>query len=206
MRKLAAILVALSVALAPTVAPCAQPSVVVGEVVAQRGTAAVLRDEQRQPLFVGAAVHRGDRVVTDAAARVQIAFIDRSVLAVGPESEIVIDRYAPDASEPGVARVLSLVLGIVRAVANPNPGGEFDIRTRVALASVRATDWIVEAQPDRTAVFVLDGRVAVQGQAGGEVVLTPGEGTDVVTGAPPGAPKRWGDQRVADALTRTAVR
>jgi len=80
------------------------------------------------------------------------------------------------------------------------------VTTGTAIASVRSTDWVIEAKPDDTAVFVVDGRVQVvnRGQTGG-VLLYPGFGTDVRPDSPPTTPKRWGQARVDSALARTRL-
>jgi ferric-dicitrate binding protein FerR (iron transport regulator) len=79
----------------------------------------------------------------------------------------------------------------------------FNVVTPQAIAAVRGTKWAVDAEGEKTSVFVVDGRVRVARSAGrrGSVVLGPGEGVDVETS---GAlvVKRWGAARVAALMAR----
>lgn len=81
--------------------------------------------------------------------------------------------------------------------------GRFQVQTPHAVASVRGTTWAVDVKPGQSDVFVRDGRVGVsriQGSRG--VVLSAGEGVDVVPGSAPLVVKRWGAPRVAALLAR----
>jgi hypothetical protein len=80
------------------------------------------------------------------------------------------------------------------------------VTTRTAVASVRSTQWIVDAGADSTGVFAIEGRVTVvDRQMRGGVILDPGYGTDVRAGEPPSQPKRWGQKRVDDVTARTSL-
>lgn len=177
----------------------------VGKVVQQRGAVTVLRDMTPSLLLLGAPVFRSDRIVTGPDSRIKIEFADRSVLAIGSDSDITVDTFLTEQGNR-VSAVLSMLFGIVRATITPaSAQAGFDIKTRAAVASARSTDWIVEAKPDHTSVFVAEGEVAVIHRDGGGVVLTAGEGTDVIGDAPPKQPARWSDSRRQDAFARTRV-
>jgi ferric-dicitrate binding protein FerR (iron transport regulator) len=80
---------------------------------------------------------------------------------------------------------------------------EFQIRTPLAIAAVRGSLWIVDAQPGRTSVFVQHGVVAVERRGGSNiVVLREGDGVDVVAERAPLVRKRWGAPRAAALLAR----
>ncbi len=186
--------------------PGAAAGTVVGQVVRLEGAAVVERGGARQPLTVGRELHTEDRVWTRAGGKVRIELADRSVLTIGPDTEVVLADYA--VSKTAVEGVLSLVIGIVRmAVGASMDRRKVEVRTRAAVASVRSTDWITEAAADgRAAVFVVAGQVKVDPTGGGAgVVLDPGHGTDVDPGALPTAPKAWGEKRKARALRLTAL-
>ena len=115
----------------------------------------------------------------------------------------MLSTYLPEDDGRGV---LTLLLGIVRTSLSGVWSGGFEVRTRAAVASVRATDWITEIGDDRTSVFVVEGSVAVRGTGdGAQVVLEEGFGVDVEAGQPPPPPKEWGASRVEQALARTRV-
>ncbi len=78
----------------------------------------------------------------------------------------------------------------------------FEVKTPQAIAAVRGTKWAVDASHEKTAVFVVDGRVSVARIRGpGRVDLGPGEGVDVgATGEL--IVKRWPPARVAALMAR----
>jgi hypothetical protein len=179
----------------------------VGEIIGQSGQATVERVNGTVGLAIGAAVYESDRIVTGPDGRIKVRFKDGTIVAVSNDSELVVADYVTDKDRDRVGAVLSLLLGILRAtVAGGGAQGGFEIETRIAVASVRSTDFMVEAKGGHAAVVVLDGTVEVAGAGtGSTVILEPGEGTDVEAGAPPGTPKRWGQARVDAFLARTAV-
>ena len=188
-------------------APQVQAEDPVAKVTALTGTVTALRGGKAVLLVREAAVFRADKIFTYHDARVKLRFADGTVVAVGADSRLIVVEYLDEGST--AQRVLDLVQGILRATVSAVRGEErFDIRTRTAVASARSTDWMVEAKADTSAVFVIEGRVAVESRAAvaGEVVLGPGEGTDVATGQAPKAPVEWGQPRVDGFLARTTVR
>ncbi len=79
----------------------------------------------------------------------------------------------------------------------------FQVTTPQAIAAVRGTKWVVDAQQSRTSVLVLRGRVAVRRPGGaGQVVLGPGDGVDVEPGTAALITKRWPQPRVDALLAR----
>jgi ferric-dicitrate binding protein FerR (iron transport regulator) len=112
-------------------------------------------------------------------------------------------RYAVvDDNGDGRPEALRLDRGGALVKVAPGAGGGFQILTPRAVASVRGTEWAVDAASDATSVFVLSGRVAVTPRGGGTgVVLQAGEGVDV---RGPGRQRaiRWGAARVSALLAR----
>ena len=134
----------------------------VGEVLKQRGSVTAMRDGAIKALDVGEPVFQTDRIVTGSEARVKLRLVDGTVVAIGADSEIELTEYAIIEADNRLNAVLSLVRGIIRAtVTGGDPPAPFDIRTQAAVASVRSTDWIVEAVDGKTGVFVVEGLVAV---------------------------------------------
>lgn len=82
-------------------------------------------------------------------------------------------------------------------------GKTFQVSTPQAIAAVRGTKWAVDATGDKTSVFVVNGRVAVNrtGNDKQGVVLGPGEGVDVESTGPLTV-KRWAPARVAALMAR----
>jgi hypothetical protein len=198
--RCAAVVLALGLLLAAV--PAAEAQTQVGEVTDLTGPAVALQGDRPRTLRRGAPVHAEDRLRTYARAKLEVAFRDGGVLRLGPDSVVEVARYAA-ADGRGT---LQLIRGALRmAIERLSGWTGFEVRTAHAVASARSTEWVVVADTDGTAVFVVDGRVGVAAQ-GRTVELGPGEGTDVPAGGPPGAVKRWGQARVDAVLARTTLR
>lgn len=109
--------------------------------VATSGVKAVGADGTVRDLVRRAPVFAGDRLVTGSAARVQIKFTDGSIMALKPNSEMSVDRYAYE--EKGAqAMFMSLVKGGFRTVTGAigkTSRQDYRISTPVATIGVRGT-------------------------------------------------------------------
>ena len=178
-------------------------SAAVGQVVRQQGVVTALRSTVARPLHLGASVFQGDRIITAAEAKVEIAFNDGSTLTLGTQTSVDLETYSPASQRGGR---LSLLIGIIRSSLSSLWRGGFEVHTRAAVASARSTEWITEVGEDRASVFVVSGQVAVTGTATGATVsLSEGDGTDVDVGGSPSPPTQWGAARVQDVLARTRL-
>ena len=166
------------------------------------GGVVVVRSDAELTLGVADVIDVADRIRTAADGRAEITFTDGSILTVGPDSEVEVSFFAPEASDS--TALLDLVSGIARLTVNKATGwGRFEVRTTTAVASVRGTDYLVEALPDKSAVFVAEGRVAVSSRAGaGTIILRMGQGVDVTAEYVPLVAKTWGEKRRNAALAR----
>ncbi len=195
---------ALPLLLVATRVRTAEP-LVVGTLTRLVGSAAVIRAAAEMAAARGMTLQEGDRIVTNVAAKLEITGADGTALTIGEQTTVVLTRLVvPTAARRG-SGLLDLIQGILR-IRLPGSWSRFEVTTRTAVASVRSTDWIVDAAADNTAVFVVEGRVQVTNQAmTAAVLLDPGFGTDVKADAPPTTPKRWGKPRVDAALARTQI-
>jgi hypothetical protein len=177
----------------------------VAEVVRARGQVSKTDGTEKTPLAAGSPVGVGDTIVTADGAKVDLRFADGSLLTVGPSSQVKISQYAPAAD--GGEALMSLLSGILKLIVNDGAHWRrFAVESETAVASVRGTEWLVDAGAGTTAVFVLRGSVEVAGRGTqpGMVTLGPGQGTDVRQSAPPTIPKLWGAARRFKALARVS--
>lgn len=166
------------------------------------GAVAVLRNGAETAAGIGSDILVTDTVRTGTDGKAEVTFTDGSVLTVGPDSEVAVSFFAPDASES--VALLDLISGIARMTVNKATAwGRFEVRTTTAVASVRGTEYLVEALPDKSSVFVAEGRVAVSSRVGaGTIILRQGQGVDVTKEYVDLVAKTWGDKRRDDALAR----
>lgn len=191
----------------PLVRPAAQPAEgeAAGLVTGLSGRATATLDGATRTLHRGAVVHQQDSLATAAGAKLKINLADGSTLAMGENSRLVLTSVIDDAGR-GHGVVLDLVAGIVRAVLGPSRPEIFEVRGRVAVAAARSTDFFVETESRRTAVFVAAGEVAATEIYGDDaVLLAAGEGIDIRRGVATGRPVRWGQRRIDDFVARTMV-
>jgi hypothetical protein len=79
------------VCLAPLSADAAED---IAQIKVAKGTVLVERAGQRMPAKVGTHVQATDTIITGPDGSVGISFVDNSLLSMGPNSELKIDRFA----------------------------------------------------------------------------------------------------------------
>jgi hypothetical protein len=133
-----------------------------------------------------APIYWQDLIRTDRGGRVRVGLLDGSILNVGSESSLRVVQHDPGAQQTQ----LELSYGRVRATAVriARPGGNFAVRTPVAVAGVVGTGFSVLAAADFSLIFCSVGAVRVRNSdenVPGEVIIHAGEFTRVVRGMPP---------------------
>jgi hypothetical protein len=117
-----------------------------GVVKVAKGTAEVERGGQRLPATVGMKVREGDVVVTGRDGAVGITFADNSLLSLGPDSRLSVDRFAFDPTTHRGAFEASLgggtLSGVSGKIAKHSPEA-MKVRTPAALLGVRGTEFLV---------------------------------------------------------------
>ncbi|MDF1553780.1 MAG: FecR family protein [Deferrisomatales bacterium] len=97
---------------------------------------------------LGAALYRGDTVITLKGARAQIRLGDDSRLSMASEAKLVILKSFVDAAK-GRSTFLGVSLGKIRFLIRKLMGefkvSEFEVKTRTAVAGVRGSDFVIEA-------------------------------------------------------------
>jgi hypothetical protein len=134
---------------------------------------------------VGAPVHMSDRLRTGANARLQVTFRDNSVLTLGENANVVVDRYVfnPQKSTGEVA--LNATRGAFRFA-----GGKIEqlqtkkvtVSTPVAALAVRGTHFWAGPIDGKYGVLLLNGKLGVRNRAGAVTLSHPGWGTDIALG------------------------
>lgn len=147
------------------------------------------------PLTPGPLPEAAVKVETGPGSRAEITCDDGVTVTVGVETEVNLEVLVSE--EPGPAdAILQLIRGIVGLVAPDAGPRRFEVRTPLAIASVRSTEWLVEHDAEQgTAVFVREGKV-VCGTRHRKVELTAGEGVTVPTDQQPQPVKVWGQARI----------
>lgn len=145
-------------------------------------------------------------VSTPAGARVELLCEDGTRVTLGPETEVNLASLLPSPPHGVGAAAVQLLDGIVGLAVEARRGLGFELRAPLAIASVRSTRWLAEADRAHTAFFVREGRVRVRPtDEGPGRSLDPGEGLDLRPGEPVGPVVEWGAPRVAETRARLGL-
>lgn len=122
------------------------------------------------PVNVGDSVYRDQIIRTAADSSAVLVFLDKSSMAVGPQSEVRLDEFV----FKGGARTVDTVKGFFRFISGPGGDGHnYNVRTPHATIAVRGTTFDVRVTAAGTAVVLHAGAVDVC-SAGECRSLTPG--------------------------------
>jgi len=134
----------------------------VGTAVAVRNKVTIQAAEQSQPLRKGEVLHQDEVLATGKASSVEIELLDKTKLAVGADSTIVLDKLVFDASAPTRTVTLNMSKGAFRFITGLSPKESYEIKTPTATMGVRGTvfDVFVSAEGE-TAILLHEGAVDV---------------------------------------------
>lgn len=120
-----------------------------GMIKSARGTAAIERDGRKMPALAGAALQPSDRVVTGADGSVGITLRDETLLAVGPNSNVWLEKYAfdPTSHEGRLdATVRKGTLGVISGKLSKQSPGAVSFRTPTSILGVRGTEFVIDVK------------------------------------------------------------
>ncbi len=150
------------------------------------------------PLGLGSLPKGTEAITTGADTRLEITCLDGLVLTVGPDTRIMLGELQ-GMTGPESSLVMELLRGIVGVVAPYRNWDVFEIRTPVAIASVRSTEWLVGHNAvTGTSVYVRKGRVAV-GSPSTDLELDEGEGVALAGTRSVGTVPDWDSRRLVAA-------
>ncbi len=145
-----------------------------------------------QKLAAGTQLHGGENVLTGPRSSATYRFADGSVLTQQAFSKLSFGRLAGYGKTGMVSTELSLDNGRLEAHASKqlSPAGAFQVKTVVAVAGLRGTDFRLNLGEDGKTLRneVLQGTVDITAQ-GKEVGVEAGYGTVVEAGKPPEPPR-----------------
>jgi hypothetical protein len=124
----------------------ALPASDVGEIKVSRGAVHIERGGQQLPGPIRTRIQQSDVIITGADGSAGITFMDDSLLSVGPNSVLAIDRFEFDSTTHRGTFDSSLKKGTLAAVsgklAKQSPDA-MKVRTPAAVLGVRGTEFVV---------------------------------------------------------------
>ena len=122
----------------------------VGRVKVVKGGVSIERAGRSLPATVGMKIQEGDVIVTGRDGAAGVTFNDDSLLSVGPDSVLAVDRFAFDTTTHAGRFDTSLRRGTLSVVsgqlAKQSPDA-MKVRTPSTILGVRGTEFVVRAVP-----------------------------------------------------------
>jgi hypothetical protein len=143
----------------------AQDAAIIGTITFQVGEARLERNGQTTSAVKGLGLKVGDRLHTGADGHLHARMVDNGFISVRPSGRLHIQSYTYAPQDPAANRVgLMLESGVARTVSGK--AGEanrehYRFNTPIAAIGLRGTDYVVQALPEITRVFVLKGAVTL---------------------------------------------
>jgi hypothetical protein len=119
----------------------------VGQIKVMAGTVHLEREGKRLPAQVGMAVRQSDSLITGFDGTAGVTFTDNSLLSVGPNSTLAIDRYAFDSTTHAGQFDASLKKGSLAVVSGKivkQSPGAMRVHTPTSIMGVRGTEFAVK--------------------------------------------------------------
>jgi hypothetical protein len=182
----------------------------VGSISEIEGTAAIISNGQSTAAANGAAVHLNDALKTGAGGHVKVTFRDSTVLTLGENASVVVDRYVYD-PQKGVGDVLlTTTQGAFRFATGKMKelsAKTISVSTPVADIGVRGTEFWGGLVDGKYSVLLLTGEVNVKNEGGTVLLNSPGLATVIGSRLQaPLHPTLWSLDKIQHALTRTVTR
>lgn len=169
-----------------------------------QGDVRVNKAGESLPLRVGAAISRHDRLETAGGARVALTFKDGSRLVLGENGRVTIEDWRAEQGRSSGVLLLDLESGAVRLTASKAtkaPDKRVELRTPVAVISVRGTDVWSGPIDSATGVMVLAGTIDVRNDAGSVLLDKRHVGTVIKDrNSPPERARGFGADQIMKAM------
>jgi hypothetical protein len=169
----------------PALAQVGVTSVAVGQ---PRGTPPA---QNERVLRVGVDVFANERIMTGAADRAHLVFLDGSAVTVGPSSDLVIDRFVYDPATRTGDLAMTTTRGAFRFVGGAiSKKSEVTVRTPGAMVGIRGGIMTIVIGTDGSiaASFLFGERMTVSNSQGSAIAIRPGSVINVAFNGPPRQP------------------
>jgi len=152
----------------------------------------------------GNIVRMQDYLHTGDDTRADILFLDSSLMTLGDNATVQIDKMIYDPQNNDSGGIIDLIAGTFHMISGKisKTNNDFTINTPVATIGIRGTDFIVIQKGDNLSVLLLDnGTINISNAQGNATLNQAGQGIDIKgKDAPIGPIKMWGQARKDAAI------
>jgi hypothetical protein len=160
---------------------------------------------QTRFLNITDSVFSDEKISTDANSAARLVFLDNSIISIGANSTLTLDKFVFDPSGRKSQVALSLSKGVMRFVTGDLSKERYSIRTPTATMGIRGTILeITVAGNGTTTTSVVEGEAFVS-SAGQRRTVKSGFSTTVKRGKPPTRPKAIPRARPRVKALKTAL-
>lgn len=123
---------------------------------------------------VGDNVYRNETISTDAQGQVQLLFVDKTSLTIGPNSEVVIDEFVYNPDQNSSTMAISMTQGVFRFVGGQASKTEaVDVKTPQATIGIRGGIMLCRVEGDSVqCVFLYGDEMTVTSNNGDTASVT----------------------------------
>ncbi|MCL8385395.1 FecR family protein [Xanthobacter aminoxidans] len=123
-------------------------------------------------LELGSSIIHRERIETSSAGSVQVLFVDKTTLNIGPNSNLVIDEFVYDPNAKAGSMALTLTKGAARFVGgNASHTGGAEVKTPVATIGIRGGVAAIIHRDGETQAILQFGTLTVVGPGGETIVI-----------------------------------
>ncbi len=125
-------------------------------------------------IFAGDNIYRNQTIETNSNGQVQVLFVDRSSLTVGPNSRVVIDEFVYDPNRNASGMAMSVTKGVMRFVGGKSSKQQsVDIETPQATIGIRGGIVLVRIINGQVqAIFLYGDELTVESNTGETASVT----------------------------------
>lgn len=146
----------------------------------------------QQRIVLGNDVYENERVQTNESSNAHLIFVDKTKLSVGPESNVVLDKFVFDPNGGAGKVVLQLGRGSFRFITGTQQKSSYEIKTPVATIGVRGTIFSVLDSDECSLIVLEEGSVSLTFPNGKVVVLDQaGQGVQACSDGRITGPQIW---------------
>lgn len=154
-------------------------------------------------LQIGARIVHNERIQTSATGTVQLLFVDKTTLSVGPNSTLLIDKFVYDPASNTGQMVTSLTKGALRFVGGQlSHQGAVTVKTPVATIGIRGGTATIAHGRNGTRLINHFGQLSVTNGGGTNTIRRPGFAVTITDwNRPPVEPARVSQPEINTYLT-----
>ena len=106
-----------------------------------------IADEEKRELALQDDIYHNEKITTGAESATKLIFLDQTTLTLGPNSEIVLDRFVYNPNKSKGSFIMTATSGAFRFASGKMSKNSYKIHTPAATIGVRGTEFTVDISP-----------------------------------------------------------